>query len=193
MALSRTETETGAGTDPLQAALRDNDRLYERLLGAEQQVGHLANLLVALNSLHGAADPAGVFLAVREVVANLVGSEEFALFEVGPGNRPRLLDASGVISDALGDPAAGIVGAVASSGKPFIRRAGGAGIPGSDASITACLPLRIRASVVGVLAIFRLLPHKSAVEDGDLALFDLLSTHVAWALLLSRPEGEARP
>lgn len=193
MSLSRSDTEMDAATDPLQAALRDNDRLYERLLGAEQQVGELANLLVALNSLHGAADPAGVFLAVREVVANLVGSEEFALFEIGPGNRTRLMDASGVITDALGDPGAGIVGAVASSGKPFIRRAGGAGVPGSDASITACLPLCIRGSVVGVLAIFRLLPHKSALEDGDLALFDLLSTHVASALLLSRPEGDARP
>ena len=108
MSLSRSETEMDAATDPLQAALRDNDRLYERLLGAQQQVGELANLLVALNSLHGAADPAGVFLAVREVVANLVGSEEFALFEIGPGNRTRLMDASGVITDALGDPAAGI-------------------------------------------------------------------------------------
>lgn len=182
-----------AGPDPLQAALRDNDRLYERLLGAEQQVGQLANLLVALNSLHGAANPAGVFLAVREVVANLVGSEEFALFEVGPGNRTQLLDASGVVSDTLGDPGTGIVGAVASTGKPFIRRAGGAGVPGSDASITACLPLRVRGSVVGVLAIFRLLPHKAALEDGDLALFDLLSTHVASALLLSQAEDEARP
>jgi chemotaxis protein CheD len=192
MPVSRTQTEMSAGPDPLQAALRDNDRLYERLLGAEQQVGQLANLLVALNSLHGAANPAGVFLAVREVVANLVGSEEFALFEVGPGNRTQLLDASGVITDALGDSDAGIVGAVATTGKPFIRRAGGAGVPGSDASITACLPLRIRGSVVGVLAIFRLLPHKAALEDGDLALFDLLSTHVASALLVARPEDEAR-
>lgn len=182
-----------ASPDPLHAVLRENNLLLERLLGAQQYVGELANLLVAVNSLHAAPDPAGVVTAVREVVANLVGSEEFALFDVGPGNRTRLVDSCGVITEALGDPATGIVGAVASTGKPFLRRAGGAGVPGSDASITACLPLRIRASVVGVLTIFRLLPHKSALEDGDLALFDLLSTHVASALHLSRPEGEARP
>jgi chemotaxis protein CheD len=189
---SQTEAEMDAAIDPLQEALRDIDRLSERLLGAEQHVGELANLLVAVNSLHGAADPAGVVAAVRDIVANLVGSEEFALFDVA-GSHARLVDSSGVIGDTLADVSTGIIGAVASTGKPFIRRAGGAGVPGSDASITACLPLRIRGSVVGVLAIFRLLPHKSLLEAGDLALFDLLSTHVASALLLSRPEGEGRP
>ena len=65
------------------------------------------------------------------------------------------------------------------------RRAA-AGDPGSDASITACLPLRIGTSVVGVLAIFRLLPHKGTLEDGDRDLFEVLSAHVAPALLFAR-------
>ena len=65
----------------LDDALRENARLTERYLAAEQQVSDLANLYVAVNSLHGATEPPRVVAALREIVANLVGSEEFALFE----------------------------------------------------------------------------------------------------------------
>ena len=57
---------------------------------------------------------------------------------------------------------------------------------GSDESITACLPLRIGTAVTGVLAIFHLLPHKGALEDPDLDLFEALSAHVAPALQFAR-------
>ena len=175
--------------EQLQEALRENTRLTDRFLAAEQQVSDLANLYVAVNSLHGATEPPAVVSAVREIVANLVGSEEFALFETEPrSGLIRLIAASGVDTGpfAAVEVGDGIIGRVAESGRPFIRREGGTGVPGTDASITACLPLRARTSVAGVLAIFRLLPHKGTLEDGDLDLFDALTAHVAPALLFSR-------
>lgn len=187
---------TRTDMDQLEASLREGIRLLERSIAAEQQLSDQANLLVAVNTLHGAADAEGVVTAVREIVANLVGCEEFALFEIEPGGQAiSLIAVSGVDEAPLFglQMGRGIIGAVASTGKPFVRRAGGAGDPGSDESITACLPLRIHSSVVGVLAIFRLLPHKAAVEDNDLALFDVLSTHVASALVLARLHRESRP
>jgi len=175
--------------EPLQEALRENARLTERYLAAEQQVSDLANLYVAVNSLHGATETAAVVAAVREIVANLVGSEEFALFETEPrSGHIRLVAASGVAAFRFEtvEVGTGIIGTVAETGRPYVRRQGGDGQSGSDESITACLPLRVGTSVSGVLAIFHLLPHKGALEAPDLDLLELLSAHVAPALLFSR-------
>jgi hypothetical protein len=175
--------------EPLQEALRENARLTERYLAAEQQVSDLANLYVAVSSLHGATETAAVVAAVREIVANLVGSEEFALFETEPrSGHIRLVAASGVAAFRFEtvEVGTGIIGTVAETGRPYLRRQGGDGQSGSDESITACLPLRVGTSVSGVLAIFHLLPHKGALEVPDLDLLELLSAHVAPALLFSR-------
>jgi hypothetical protein len=182
----------GIGATPeeqLEEALRENARLTDRFLAAEQQVSDLANLYVAVNSLHGATEPAAVIAALREIVANLVGSEEFALFETDARHgHIRLVAAAGVAAfrfEAI-EIDNGIIGTVAETGRPYVRRQGGSGQSGSDESITACLPLRIGTSVAGVLAIFHLLPHKGALEGPDLDLFELLSAHVMPALLFSR-------
>jgi hypothetical protein len=181
--------------EQLQEALRENARLTERFLAAEQQVSDLANLYVAVNSLHGATEPPAVIAAVCEIVANLVGSEELALFETEPrSGHIRLVAASGVdaaLFDAL-EVGRGVIGGVAESGRPFVRREGGNGTPGTESSITACLPLRVRTAVAGVLVIFRLLPHKGTLEERDLDLFDALSAHVAPALLFSRFQNGVR-
>ena len=185
-----TSPSTSLGVNPeLDDALRENARLTERYLAAEQQVSDLANLYVAVNSLHGATEPPRVVAALREIVANLVGSEEFALFESDARHgQIRLVAASGVAAfrfEAV-EIGSGIIGTVAETGRPYVCRQGGSGQSGSDESITACLPLRIGTSVTGVLAIFHLLPHKSVLEDPDLDLFELLSAHVAPALLFAR-------
>jgi len=175
--------------DALREALRENERLTDRSLAAEQQVGDLATLYAAVNSLHGATDPHAVVATVCEIVANLVGSEEMALFESDARNEHiKLVATCGVAAsrfDSL-EVGTGVIGAVAETGRPFVRQEGGTGDPGSDASITACLPLRIGTSVAGVLAIFRLLPHKGTLEKGDRDLFEVLSAHVAPALLFAR-------
>jgi hypothetical protein len=176
-------------TQELGDVLRENARLTERYLAAEQQVSDLANLYVAVNSLHGATEPPRVIAALREIVANLVGSEEFALFETDARHgHIRLIATSGVASfrfEAV-EIGSGIIGTVAETGRPYVCRQGGSGQSGSDESITACLPLRIGTSVTGVLAIFHLLPHKGVLEDPDLDLFELLSAHVAPALQFAR-------
>lgn len=175
--------------EQLQEALRENARLTERSLAAEQQVSDLANLYVAVNSLHGATEPAGVMDALREIVANLLGSEEFALFETDARNgHIRLVATSGVAAfrfEAV-EIGSGIIGTVAETGRPYVRREGGSGQSGSDESITACLPLRIGTSITGILAIFHLLPHKGALEGPDFDLFEALSAHVAPALQFAR-------
>jgi hypothetical protein len=44
------------------------------------------------------------------------------------------------------------------------------------------VPLKLEGKVMGVIAIFRLLPQKGGIEDLDRELFDLLATQAAFAL-----------
>jgi transcriptional regulator with GAF, ATPase, and Fis domain len=173
----------------LEQALRENERLTERYLAAEQQVSDLAALYVAVNRLHGATDLPALVAAVSEIVANMVGSEEMALFETDARHdHIRLVAAAGVAAfrfEAV-EIGSGIIGTVAETGRPYVRRDGGSGQSGSDESITACLPLRIGTAVTGVLAIFHLLPHKGSLEERDLDFLEVLSAHVAPAMYLAR-------
>ena len=114
--------------DALREALRENERLTDRSLAAEQQVGDLATLYAAVNSLHGATDPHAVVATVCEIVANLVGSEEMALFESDARNEHiKLVATCGVAAsrfDSL-EVGTGVIGAVAETGRPFVRQEGG--------------------------------------------------------------------
>ena len=47
-------------------------------------------------------------------------------------------------------------------------------------------PLRRDGEIVGVLAVFRLLPHKGSLDAIDIDLFDVLAAHAASALLFTR-------
>jgi hypothetical protein len=60
----------------------------------EQQNSNLANLYVASYRLHGTLDRGEVIAAIQEIIANLVGSEEAALFEIDPDKKELELVAS---------------------------------------------------------------------------------------------------
>src|SRR5512134_1214026 len=48
---------------------------------SEAQVSGLASLYVAVTSVHGALDRPTMLSSVQEIVTNLIGSEEMAIFE----------------------------------------------------------------------------------------------------------------
>src|SRR5262249_52147254 len=63
--------------------VNQNDRLLsEQYLTLEQQIGTLARLYVASCRLHGTLDRAQVLDAIEEIIVNLIGSEELAIFEL---------------------------------------------------------------------------------------------------------------
>jgi transcriptional regulator with GAF, ATPase, and Fis domain len=78
----------------------------------------------------------------------------------------------------------------ASTGEAVIRQDGASAEAEGDEAITACIPMKIGKRVLGVIAIFRLLPHKGGLNSVDLDLLDLLSTHAAVALLFTRLYSE---
>ena len=177
----------------VQGLLAENERLHMLVDGlkaeSEAQVANLASLYVAVTSVHGALDRPSVLSSVQEIVTNLIGSEEMAIFETDAGHgRLTLLASMGIDPGRyqeirLGE---GAIGKSAATGERLIRPGGGSLTEDGDASLTACIPLKVAGRVVGVLAVFRLLPHKGALDAVDIDLFDVLAAHAASALLFTR-------
>jgi hypothetical protein len=63
----------------------------------------------------------------------------------------------------------------------------------APSSITACIPLKVDGNVIGVIAIFRMLPQKQSIAFVDRELFSLLGSHAAMALYCSGLQQRAKP
>lgn len=169
------------------------DRALEAVLAekalVEEQNARLTALYVGGARLQGMTRREDVVAAIEEIVANLLGSEEIAVFVVDEGARAlRLVGASGIDASLmarvpLGE---GIIGGAVKAGARWIK---GAAPPAPavtrDAGLTACVPLRVGARVTGAVAIFGLLPQKGELEPGDEDLLALLETAAASALLVA--------
>ena len=160
-----------------------------RYVDVEQQNTNLANLYVATYQLHGTLDRDRVLAAIKEVIINLIGSEELGIWEI-TGETLTLLDSFGIDTQqwervAL-DGEGGLIGLVAETGQRYV--AGEADIigGGSQEALSAAIPLKLDDTVIGVIGIFRLLPQKDGFEPIDLELFELLGSHAATALYCTR-------
>lgn len=169
---------------------REHRQLSDEYVAVEEQNSELASLFVALERLYAAADRRDALAAVQEIVVNIVGSEELAVYE---------LDASGALQLAHGfgladsrpdryDPGSGTVARVAASGVPFLAGQGGAS---DDPDLTAAIPLKSAGRPAGVLAIWRLLGQKPCLTELDRRLFTVLEVHAARPLSLDARAGRA--
>ncbi len=178
------------GREASEAALRrrleeieqESSAFANRYLEIEQQNANLANLYVASYQLHVTFDREAVLAAIKEIVINLIGSEELAIFEKA-GDELLLIDSFGVENSSLRrvEIGSGLIGGVARSGERYVL----SGRPNdglSDLPVTAVIPLEVDGHLVGLLAIFRLLPQKESLQPIDFELFDLLASHGATAL-----------
>lgn len=162
----------------------ENRSFGARFLEVEQENSNLANLYVASYRLHGSVERAEVLEIIQEIVVNLVGCEELAVYELPEGAAALELLASNGIDPreharvALGQ---GEVGRSAASGETFVAEDGRA----ADGRPSACIPLRLGERVTGAIVLFRLLPQKASLGPMDRELFDLLATHAATALYCS--------
>jgi hypothetical protein len=168
----------------------EHQRICDEYVAVQEKSTDLAQLYVALERLHGGATRADTLAAIQEIVVNLVGSEELAVFE-RRGGALSLVHAFGVAPRTLDGLrlSEGAIGRAATSGQLFV--ANGAGAAPGEEDLTAAIPLRADDGVSGVLAIFRLLGHKPVLGDSDHAVFDLLSAHAGVALRLRDPRGPA--
>src|SRR4051812_20555578 len=160
------------------AARAEAARLEARCEALEIQNFELASLFTASSQLHGTCREA-VLMAMEEIIVNLIGSEQFAICE-------------------LADPALNVIASVGIDAQqvrwtPRVQEA----VRQSQAYIglveesetnepLACLPLRAKDEVIGVIVLFGLLSHKVDFEPLDHQLFDLLGSLAGPALYCTR-------
>lgn len=167
--------------------IEEESRAYAaRYVEVEQQNTNLANLYVASYQLHGTLDREKVLGSIKEIVINLIGSEELGIWEVDRDfDGLVLIDSFGIdprrwAALPLDSPL--ILNRVVETGEPFVAG------PSThyDPNFLACIPLKLDDHVIGVIGIFSLLQQKAGLEAVDLELFDLLATHGATALHCTR-------
>lgn len=186
--------EARAERDRLKARLEvvqaDHRRISDEYVAAQEQNTEMARLYVALDRLHRAPTREEAFAAIQEVVINLVGSEEFGVYE-RRGDVLQLVHGFGLDRTRWREVPVGrgAVGGAAARGDLYV--AGRAGVPApEDRDVSAAIPLRVGERVTGVIAVFRLLGHKSLLDEHDRAVFDLLAAHAGLALHF-RADGAA--
>ena len=182
--LSRHEKEQVSLRRKMAEIEANNQRFTREYLEIEHQNANLANLYVTSYRLHGTLDRDEVLTIIQEILINLVGSEEVAVFELDEDGGGLSLAASFGIDEACYQRVAlgsGVIGRVAEAGESFF----GNGDPEKDDGVTACIALKVDNKVTGVITVFGLLPQKSGLEAMDHELFGLLGTHAAVALYSS--------
>lgn len=162
----------------------------------EEQNNNLANLYVATYGLHGTLNRGEVIDVIKEIIANLIGSEEMAVFEldserkslellasqgVDPARYRSLPEGPGVIWQAVHEGTCYIAGHCDWDVAPLDH----------ESSLTACIPLKLDGRVTGAITLFRLLGHKHGLQPLDFELFDLLGSQAGVALHCTRLRNPA--
>ncbi len=181
---------------------RENEDFAQKYVEVAQQNEGLANLYVASFQLHSTLDPDEVIGIVKEIIINLVGSEEFVIFVADKRTRevsPVTWEGPFALGDgepAPWDPA--LLDRVARTGQPFFAQPPEAGAaadllpPDARPAVPlACVPLTIQQDVVGAIAVFKLLAHKPALAPLDMEILNLLAGHAATAIVSSRLYADA--
>lgn len=162
----------------------ENKDFAQRYVEVEEQNESLANLYVASHRLHSTLDSSEVVECIKEILLNMIGSEDFGLFVVD--DESGQLIRSGYEGEIAAGPekdritlGEGTEGIVALEGRPFFNEEAGEGP-------CACVPLMIKERIVGVIAIYTLLSHKKGLSLLDHKLLELLAGHAASALISSK-------
>lgn len=162
----------------------ENKDFAQRYVEVEEQNESLANLYVASHRLHSTLDSSEVVECIKEILLNMIGSEDFGLFVVDDetgevvrsGYEGETASGPDKARFALGE---GLEGVAALGGEPVFGEVTGEGL-------CACVPLKIKERVVGVIAIYSLLSHKKGLSVLDHKLLELLAGHAASALISSK-------
>ena len=167
----------------------ENQEFSSRYVAVEQQNNNLVNLYVATNQLHSTLDRGEILTILQEIVINLVGSEEFAIYLRDDADHFEVVATVGIDRDDV--PAVSQTRALqhaVTHGELWVSTAADHG--GGDP--LACVPLRLGDRVLGVISVFGLLVQKADLEPVDYELFNLLASQAATALYASSLHAAAR-
>ncbi len=194
--LGRIEVERLKLAERIEQIEVESQDLLDQFQEIERQNSDLASLYVASYRLHETIKRNEVIAVIEEIVVNMIGSEELAIFELDEDSgKLRLLDSLGIdpgdlervrLNESRIEEAAGVLQQVVETGKRYVVDSPEGKVPTENAGLTACVPLILDGQVIGAIAVFRLLDQKeSKLAPLDFELFDLLATHAAAALYCS--------
>lgn len=181
--------EAPAGSSSISAGVEDL-RSRAQLLSLREHLERNQFLLERLNAssarLIQSLELGDVYEAVAEIIANLVGSEEVAIFHYSSAAKTFSLAWSWGVDTAALQPfasGAGMFGRAVHKGvSQFRDRQPAALLLPHEQNLTACIVLKSSDEVLGVIAIFALLPQKNRLEWADFELLKFLEVYGAAAI-----------
>ena len=144
-----------------------------------QDIGNQAKVYAARMRLQNALDQADALDGIREIAGNLIGTEEVAVFRVDKKRLELWLYWSfGVdpnkhsVLDVTREPK---LKQVLGGQCVFRLRLSNENLLSTDDPVSALIPIRLDGSVVAVIVLFRLFPHKTGMEGVDHEICEVLS------------------
>ncbi len=176
-------------------AERARTQFDERYSEVENEFASLANLFVASNQLHASLSPRGSVRRIKEILAQLVGAETYAMYLLsGDGRELVPIASEGVPGERLipFSVSDSVVGrAVVDRKSRILEDRDVSRVDYGDPP--AIIPLVVDETSVGAIVIFATLEQKTRFAHTDFELFRLLGQHAAAALVgASLFEGAGR-
>ncbi len=172
----------------------ENKDFANRYVEIELENNNLANLYVASFQLHSTLDFKEVLQVILEIVINLIGAEIFAVLLLDEKDN----ELSAVVTEGIDREemptikiGEGVIGSVAKSGENYFVEEIVDFEEFNPAEPIACIPLKIKEHVIGVIAIYKLLSQKQKFTELDYELFTLLAGHAATAIFSSKIYSES--
>lgn len=171
-------------------AVHEDRRLQDRRRLLERQHQALMMLYVATHRLLEAQEPEEVYEVIFEVVANLIGCEEVAIYHLVERDGASILTAGSTLGLQPERIAArvvvgeGLIGEAAARGERVIPSSSTAtASPAHERGISACVPLLFAERTEAVLVLYGLLDHKpEGLTDLDHRVLDMLMNQAGLAL-----------
>ena len=171
-------------------AEEENKDFANRYIEVEEQNNNLANLYVASYQLHSTLDFNEVVRIVMEIIINLIGAETFCVMLLDEKTNDLRMVANEGLDEYKNERVqigAGKIGNVAKSGEAYYINQELESVRGVDFyNPQACIPLKIKEHVIGVISIYKLFVQKEGFTAVDYELFSLLAGHAATAIFSSR-------
>lgn len=188
---SRTKSTNASSRVPTAA---EEVHLHVQQLALRQQMERnhflLERLYASSARLVESLENGDAFEAIAEIIGNLIGSEQVAIFDYCPADETFPLAWSWGGEPAamqLFKSGAGMFGrAVRQGASQFRERQPEKVLLPFEKHLTACVLLKSSHEVVGIIAIFGLLPQKSHLEWADYELLKFLETYATVAIQFQR-------
>jgi len=176
---------------------KENSDFANKYVEIEQENNMLANLYISSYQLHSSLDFNEVLRIIMEIIINLIGAEQFALFLLDEKTRilkavaSEGIDLEDMPSFTVGDT---IVGNAVGTGESYYGEDTSAKEPIDMAEPLVCIPMKIKERVIGAIAVYKLFQQKDCFTKLDYELFSMLAGHAATAIFSSKlyTESERR-